>query len=77
MKFHRLLKCDGGAHPVERTPHVATAGLISFGVDVFALDAGWHNGPRCVDCGMALCHHCHPYWWRGECKGEDGHVEVV
>lgn len=27
-------------------------------VDFFAMDAGFHNGPRCVNCGYSFCEHC-------------------
>ena len=27
-------------------------------VDVFRLDAGFHNGPECELCGRSWCHHC-------------------
>lgn len=27
-------------------------------VDVFRLDAGFHNGPECELCGKVWCHHC-------------------
>lgn len=29
-------------------------------VDIFAFDAGNHNGPMCIKCGYGFCHHCHP-----------------
>ena len=30
------------------------------GVDIFRLDAGYHNGPECELCGEKWCHHCQP-----------------
>jgi hypothetical protein len=27
-------------------------------VDIFAFDVDGHNGPLCVKCGYAFCHHC-------------------
>ena len=27
-------------------------------VDIFAMDDGIHNGPKCVKCGYSFCHHC-------------------
>lgn len=27
-------------------------------VDIFGLEADPHNGPLCVQCGYAFCHHC-------------------
>jgi hypothetical protein len=27
-------------------------------INVFALDAGYHNGPRCTSCGYSFCEHC-------------------
>jgi len=27
-------------------------------VDIFGLEAGNHNGPVCINCGYAFCHHC-------------------
>lgn len=27
-------------------------------VDIFGLDVDYHNGPICVACGEAFCHHC-------------------
>lgn len=28
-------------------------------VDVWGLDAGYHNGPKCILCGYSYCYHCH------------------
>lgn len=28
------------------------------GLDIFVMDAGYHNGPGCSSCGMSWCHHC-------------------
>lgn len=27
-------------------------------VDIFAMDADTHNGPRCIRCNYGYCHHC-------------------
>lgn len=27
-------------------------------VDLFGLDFAYHNGPICITCGYAYCHHC-------------------
>jgi hypothetical protein len=27
-------------------------------VNSFAMDAEFHNGPRCVNCGYSFCEHC-------------------
>lgn len=27
-------------------------------VDIFRLDANFHNGPECELCGETWCHHC-------------------
>ena len=27
-------------------------------VNIFAYEIGYHNGPRCVNCGYEFCHHC-------------------
>lgn len=30
-------------------------------IDHFAgISHGYHNGPRCLDCGRAACEHCEP-----------------
>lgn len=29
-------------------------------IDVFQLDIGYHNGPKCQDCGASFCQHCYP-----------------
>lgn len=28
------------------------------GVDIFAYETGYHNGPICVLCGYSFCRHC-------------------
>jgi hypothetical protein len=28
------------------------------GVDVFAVEGGYHNGPECETCGYGFCMHC-------------------
>ena len=33
-------------------------------IDMFVLDAGYHNGPGCSKCHFSLCHHCH--WRQGK-----------
>jgi len=27
-------------------------------INIFALDIGHHNGPRCIKCGYSFCEHC-------------------
>lgn len=27
-------------------------------IDLFVMDAGYHNGPGCVNCHDSWCHHC-------------------
>ena len=78
MKYHRLITkvwddeadnyVEGAPHPIERTPHLGRRSLGNFDVDLFQLDADWHNGPRCVDCRAAKCTHCSPHWWLGPCN---------
>lgn len=31
-------------------------------IDWFALEGGYHNGPRCKKCGFEFCHHCKSEW---------------
>ena len=41
-------------------------------VDMFALDAEPHNGPRCEKCNLGFCHHCKDLQTGNdipECKG--------
>lgn len=75
MKRHRLAMEPGltrgqealFAHLVEDFD--TTESLMARGVDIFAFDGGpYCNGPRCVDCGTAKCHHHHKQWWKEECN---------
>ena len=38
-------------------------------IDVFAAEssAGFHNGPKCADCGFEFCHHCNPEGYKTYC----------
>lgn len=36
-------------------------------VDIWQVAADYHNGPRCVKCGMEFCHHCEPECYTQEC----------
>jgi hypothetical protein len=36
-------------------------------IDLFAYEAGYHNGPECADCGFFFCHHCDPDGYETEC----------
>jgi hypothetical protein len=39
-------------------------------IDIFAYEAGeFCNGPKCLDCGAAKCHHCNPDFYEEECSG--------
>jgi hypothetical protein len=38
-------------------------------VGEFAYSAGFHNGPRCKNCGYSFCQHCKPNGYQTECKG--------
>jgi len=29
-------------------------------IDIFGMDADFHNGPACIRCGYCYCHHCTP-----------------
>jgi hypothetical protein len=41
-------------------------------VDTFRLDIDFHNGPQCMVCGEAFCHHCsRPSCYDVECAGAD------
>ena len=53
-------------------------------VDSFAYEAGeYHNGPRCVRCGVGFCWHCYPARYNEECgkKGglthDDGKLNLI
>lgn len=37
--------------------------------DFFALEHGFHNGPRCVRCDHDWCHHCNPDGPKERCPG--------
>lgn len=39
-------------------------------VDIFALSAGSHNGPKCETCEEAWCHHCTPPGEIKACAGK-------
>lgn len=39
-------------------------------IDMWVLDHGFHNGPRCVICREAFCEHCTPDWKTTECDAE-------
>ena len=28
-------------------------------IDIFQMDADYHNGPRCLRCNYSFCHHCY------------------
>jgi hypothetical protein len=36
-------------------------------VDIFAYSEGYCNGPECLDCGQAWCHHHYPEVYSEEC----------
>ena len=36
-------------------------------IDMWQLDCGYHNGPECEVCGIAICEHCHEDWADLEC----------
>lgn len=36
-------------------------------IDIFAYEAGHHNGPVCVRCGDGFCRHCEPDCYRYVC----------
>lgn len=40
-------------------------------VDVFGLEFGHHNGPRCVNCGYSFCHHCEDFGSNGVDSTQD------
>lgn len=39
------------------------------GIDTFAYESGYHNGPRCINCKKEFCHHCTPGCYEEECPG--------
>lgn len=38
-------------------------------IDIFRVDAGYHNGPECWDCLRRACEHCEPGIYEEECDG--------
>lgn len=36
-------------------------------IDIFGFSSGFHNGPRCSDCGYAFCDLCDPDGYDTEC----------
>ena len=46
--------------PYEKNPmgHVWKKNEYDGKVDIFGYDGGHHNGPVCMKCGYAFCHHC-------------------
>ena len=36
-------------------------------IDVWQLDEGFHNGPRCRSCGYTFCEHCNPDGYNSMC----------
>lgn len=41
------------------------------GIDHFAVDFEYHNGPACEICGLSFCEHCHPEKFNEEsCKDQ-------
>lgn len=39
-------------------------------IDEFAVDSGFHNGPRCIICHDEFCTHCEPSWENTGCYRE-------
>ncbi len=39
-------------------------------VDIWGMDVGNHNGPKCVLCGYSYCMHCHPNGPPVECTAK-------
>lgn len=37
------------------------------GIDTVAYSVGYHNGPKCVNCGFYFCEHCNPEGYESEC----------
>jgi len=50
-------------------------------VDVFALDADYHNGPYCLRCDEYFCMHCNRNVLTEECPGyeleEHGQLPLI
>jgi hypothetical protein len=64
---HNLKRHDGPSYIVQ--PGDTTEKLLMAGVDIFAFTEGpICNGPECVACGMAKCHHHDHEWWLGDCE---------
>lgn len=40
-------------------------------IDIFRMDAGYHNGPQCMRCQESFCHHCRPERYEEECLGDE------
>jgi hypothetical protein len=40
--------------------------------DIFRLNAGFHNGPECIRCGLKFCHHCDPFLYDRPCPAPGG-----
>ena len=59
MKFNRYYLEHPYHKKLEEAGHVLERGSDGE-VDIFVLDAGYHNGPGCVKCGLSWCHHCEP-----------------
>lgn len=38
-------------------------------IDWFAVDGGFHNGPKCIRCGWSCCQHCTKIQDIPECTG--------
>lgn len=52
--------------------------IKSFGeIDIFALEYGYHNGPKCADCGYEFCHHCNPDGYKTECEFKLNEINKV
>lgn len=59
-KYHLLKTYDGAPYQVEEGDTVPM--LWEADVDLFAFSLDICNGPECVDCGAAQCHHCNVNW---------------
>jgi hypothetical protein len=44
-------------------------GMYDSQPDEFAYSVGYHNGPRCKNCGYSFCKHCKPNGHKTVCKG--------
>ena len=36
-------------------------------IDLWAWEAGFHNGPQCIRCGKGFCVNCEPNWKDTKC----------